>query len=105
MACFLNISISVGGRRDGASVARIPVGRFSKAFCSSVEGERRDLESGWGTGMAAGEVSERFFGRPRSMIEEAPSDSPRRWPKGEVRAEVGTSDWFREWELVVVLGE
>jgi hypothetical protein len=97
MACFLSTSISVGERRDDASVARIPVGRFSKAFCSSVEGERRDLESGRGMVMGAGEVSERFFGRPRSMMEEAPSDSPRRCPKGKVRAEVGKSDWFREW--------
>jgi hypothetical protein len=39
------------------------------------------------------------------MIEEVPSDSPRRCPKGNERAEVGTSDWFLKWELVVVLGD
>jgi hypothetical protein len=56
MACFLNTSISVSGRQEEASVALIPEGRCSKAFCSSdfsfsvtgeevgLEGERFDPE-------------------------------------------------------------
>lgn len=58
MACLRREAISEEGRRVGASVARIPVGRCSKAFCSSdfsmgdgivgvavtgFEGERLDL--------------------------------------------------------------
>jgi len=59
---------------DDAVVAGCPEGRCSKAFCSSmmavvVEGERFEIE------YLMGEPSVRFLGRPRSMIEEPPSDS------------------------------
>jgi hypothetical protein len=92
---------------DGTSQGRWPVGRCSKAFCSStlfgfgavvtvtsaascvgagtelgvevdgLEGERveRDPERFIGDSVDEGMVSERFFGRPRSMIDAPDSDS------------------------------
>lgn len=89
---------------DGAEVAGKPEGRCSKAFCSSIvagsEGERLDTEG------LLGEPSTRFFGLPRSMIEEPPSDSCRRWPwvslSGKCRW--GASDCPREWPEIMGLG-
>jgi len=80
MACFRRARISDEGRRVDAEVAGMPDGRCSKALCSSetlaVDGDRLDFEGS----RFIGEPSGRFLGRPRSMMEDAPSDSWRRWP-------------------------
>jgi len=59
---------------EAAELARIPCGKVSKALRSSMDPVRR---LGF---LFNGDPSGRFFGRPRSMIEDAPSDSWRRWP-------------------------
>jgi hypothetical protein len=73
MACLRRASTSEAGRMDEAEVGGCPEGRCSKAFCSSMvlelEGE------GLATECLMGEPSERFLGRPRSMIDVPPSDS------------------------------
>ena len=85
MACLLNVEISAGARSMATCAGGMPVGRCSKAFCSSetwfsgddvvlMVAARLDFERERLMGLP----SPRFLGRPRSMIEEAPSESPRR---------------------------
>jgi hypothetical protein len=71
MACLRRVSISELARVEDASVARMPWGRDSNAFCS-LEALRLLIVR------LMGLPSARFLGRPRSIIDA--SDSPLRWP-------------------------